>query len=235
MSRSGVEPGAAQRIVGGVLSSLQRDHAEHFHMWWSTCSGGPKHFHMGVEHVQNTEILWSSRGFTRSCFLLSSSSKNEVHCVKWWMAHYQSSTPKRHYAYSNSHYIHRLDKGVLQGWKKTRTKRLWLQCVTQMLVARNGIKAQNNYAQRRPWTCTSFFCESVYMDLFWSNLSVAHLNHIVSVVGRFRNHVFTVVTRWPAKHKWAKLHYSRLWYTITKLYITYVASVNSTPKFGKVI
>ena len=43
------------------------------------------------------------------------------------------------------------------------------------------------------------------------------------------------MTRWPAKHKWAKLHYSRLWYTITQLYITYVASVNSTPKFGKVI
>ena len=124
MSRSGVEPGAAQRIVGGVLSSLQRDHAEHFHMWWSTCSGGPKHFHMGVEHVQNTEILWSSRGFTRSCFLLSSSSKNEVHCVKWWMAHYQSSTPKRHYAYSNSHYIHRLDKGVLQGCKKNKDQKV---------------------------------------------------------------------------------------------------------------
>ena len=32
------------------------------------------------------------------------------------------------------------------------------------------------------WVC-------VYMDLFWSNLSVAHLSHIVSVVGRFRNHV----------------------------------------------
>ena len=62
--------------------------------------------------------------FTRSCFLLSSCSKNEVHCVKWWMAHYQSSTPKRHYAYCNSHYIHRLDKGVLQGWKKHKDQKV---------------------------------------------------------------------------------------------------------------
>ena len=37
--------------------------------------------------------------------------------VGWWMAHYSSSTPKRHFAYSNSAYIRRLDKGVLQ-WKR---------------------------------------------------------------------------------------------------------------------
>ena len=33
------------------------------------------------------------------------------------MAHYASQTPKRHFAYSNSWYIRRLDKGTLQGWK----------------------------------------------------------------------------------------------------------------------
>ena len=66
MSWSGVEPGAAQRIAGRVLPSLQGDHAEHFHMWWSICSGGPKHFHMGVKHVQNTEILWSNQAEVHS-------------------------------------------------------------------------------------------------------------------------------------------------------------------------
>ena len=33
------------------------------------------------------------------------------------MGHYGSCTPKRHYAYSNSQVIHRIDKGRLQGWK----------------------------------------------------------------------------------------------------------------------
>jgi hypothetical protein len=34
------------------------------------------------------------------------------------MGHYQSSTPKRHWGAGNSTLISRLDKGVLQGWKK---------------------------------------------------------------------------------------------------------------------
>ena len=34
------------------------------------------------------------------------------------MGHYGSSTPKRHYAYSNSSSILKIDKGVLQGWKR---------------------------------------------------------------------------------------------------------------------
>ena len=33
------------------------------------------------------------------------------------MAHYRAPTPKRHYAYSNSKVIHRIDKGRLAGWK----------------------------------------------------------------------------------------------------------------------
>ena len=34
------------------------------------------------------------------------------------MGHYKSPTPKRHYCYSNSKAIQKIDKGVLQGWKK---------------------------------------------------------------------------------------------------------------------
>ncbi|CAL1128905.1 unnamed protein product [Cladocopium goreaui] len=41
-----------------------------------------------------------------------------VQCVRWWMGHYKAPTPKRHYAYSNSPAIKRIDKGVLQGWKQ---------------------------------------------------------------------------------------------------------------------
>ena len=33
------------------------------------------------------------------------------------MGHYNSATPKRHYAYSNSKVIKRIDKGALQGWR----------------------------------------------------------------------------------------------------------------------
>ena len=40
----------------------------------------------------------------------------QVWRVGWWMAHYSSQTPKRHFAYSNSRHILRVDKGVLQ-WK----------------------------------------------------------------------------------------------------------------------
>ncbi|CAL1172306.1 unnamed protein product [Cladocopium goreaui] len=36
------------------------------------------------------------------------------------MGHYQSSTPKRHWGAGNSTLISRLDKGVLQGWKKKK-------------------------------------------------------------------------------------------------------------------
>ena len=44
--------------------------------------------------------------------------------MKWWMGHYKGCTPKRHWAYCNSRAIHRLDKGVLQGWKKGSSKKV---------------------------------------------------------------------------------------------------------------
>lgn len=40
------------------------------------------------------------------------------------MGHYKSSTPKRHYAYSNSTSILKIDKGVLQGWKRKGKKKV---------------------------------------------------------------------------------------------------------------
>eukprot|EP00438_Fugacium_kawagutii_P019126 Skav231197 [mRNA] locus=scaffold2432:37207:42079:- [translate_table: standard] len=40
------------------------------------------------------------------------------------MGHYQSCTPKRHYAYSNSRVIKRIDKGKLQGWKPKSGKKI---------------------------------------------------------------------------------------------------------------
>ena len=44
---------------------------------------------------------------------------SEVTRVSWWMAHYGGLSPKRHYAWSNSPAIKRLDKGRLQ-WKKLK-------------------------------------------------------------------------------------------------------------------
>lgn len=45
---------------------------------------------------------------------------SKVTRVAWWMKHYGSSTPKRHYCYSNSPAVVRLDKGKLQGWKRDK-------------------------------------------------------------------------------------------------------------------
>ena len=39
---------------------------------------------------------------------------SEVSRVSWWMAHYKSPTPKRHYAYANSEKVLQLDKGPLR-------------------------------------------------------------------------------------------------------------------------
>ena len=38
------------------------------------------------------------------------------------MGHYLAPTPKRHFAYSNSMAMNKLDKGVLSGWKKRKNK-----------------------------------------------------------------------------------------------------------------
>ena len=45
-------------------------------------------------------------------------SGSKVSIVKWWMAHYGSGTPKRHWAFSNAPDILGLDRGKLTGWKK---------------------------------------------------------------------------------------------------------------------
>lgn len=49
-------------------------------------------------------------------------SPAQVTRVAWWMAHYMGPTPKRHFAYSNSAAVGRLDRGVLSGWKKRENK-----------------------------------------------------------------------------------------------------------------
>lgn len=46
----------------------------------------------------------------------------KVTTVRWWMGHYSAETPKRHWGAGNTPLMSKLDKGVLQGWKKkTRT------------------------------------------------------------------------------------------------------------------
>ena len=49
----------------------------------------------------------------------------EVAKVNWWMRHYGSATPKRHYGYSNSQVVTRLDKGKLyEHQRPPREKRI---------------------------------------------------------------------------------------------------------------
>lgn len=40
----------------------------------------------------------------------------KVHKATWHMYHYGGPTPKRHYAFSNSRHVGRLDAGKLKGW-----------------------------------------------------------------------------------------------------------------------
>lgn len=42
---------------------------------------------------------------------------SKVHKTSWYMIHYGGPTPKRHYAFSNSKHVARLDAGALKGWK----------------------------------------------------------------------------------------------------------------------
>ena len=44
--------------------------------------------------------------------------KVRIHKVAWYMLHYGSRTPKRHFAYSNSDCVLRLNRGKLRGWKR---------------------------------------------------------------------------------------------------------------------
>ena len=65
---------------------------------------------------------------------------SEVTRVSWWMAHYGGLSPKRHYAWSNSPAIKRLDKGRLQ-WKKLKaTLPYTLKTVKKYVDSENRIK-----------------------------------------------------------------------------------------------
>ena len=48
----------------------------------------------------------------------------EVQIVRWWMLHYSSKSPKRHWAYGNSAAILSIDRGRLVGWKPAKEERL---------------------------------------------------------------------------------------------------------------
>ena len=84
--------------------------------------------------LQKLTVLWHH-------FLLCQlvPTHTQVQSVRWWMYHYKSLTPKRHYAYSNSKPIHRLDKGVLQGWKAKKKEGNGVVTVARYIDA-NGKK-----------------------------------------------------------------------------------------------
>ena len=62
----------------------------------------------------------------------------EVAKVKWWMRHYGSPTPKRHYGYSNSGVVMRLDLGKLYTTQRApRSQRIR---TADVYVDRHGTK-----------------------------------------------------------------------------------------------
>ncbi|CAK9093029.1 unnamed protein product [Durusdinium trenchii] len=54
------------------------------------------------------------------CMLQKHGGPTAVHKTCWYMLHYGSPTPKRHYAFSNSRHVARLDAGKLRGWEKRK-------------------------------------------------------------------------------------------------------------------
>ena len=44
----------------------------------------------------------------------------QVHKSSWYMLHYGGPTPKRHYAFSNSQWVAKLDLGKLRGWAQRK-------------------------------------------------------------------------------------------------------------------
>ena len=69
-------------------------------------------------HWSYIYILFYAHTFTLPSMLIGLA---KVFRVGWWMGHYASQTPKRHFAYSNSPWIKSLDRGVLQ-WKSRLNK-----------------------------------------------------------------------------------------------------------------
>lgn len=58
--------------------------------------------------------------------------------MKWWMHHYGSQTPKRHYGYSNSGVVMRLDLGKLYATQRPpRSQRIR---TADVYVDRSGTK-----------------------------------------------------------------------------------------------
>ena len=71
--------------------------------------------------------------------------------VQWWMAHYSSATPKRHYAYGNSEEILRFDKGRLEGWKgdpAARRRQLTVIVIQQEPFDTRGIETYVGQSSR---------------------------------------------------------------------------------------
>ena len=57
---------------------------------------------------------------------MTHSGRAQVHKTSWYMLHYGGPTPKRHYAFANTHHIDKLNLGQLRGWlqKKEALKEL---------------------------------------------------------------------------------------------------------------
>ena len=70
--------------------------------------------------------------------------------VAWWMGAYAAPTPKRHYAFSNSRAILKLDLGVLK-WKKikaTRDPRLRVETVKVYKDGKGKVRYQGTKSLR---------------------------------------------------------------------------------------
>ncbi|CAK8991221.1 unnamed protein product [Durusdinium trenchii] len=85
------------------------------------CLGGV--FGLEQPRLSNFEFYPMFLEFRGLCYEVNGGS-SAVWRVGWWMAHYQSLSPKRHYAFSNSQVIQKLDRGKLSGWKKKGKEKL---------------------------------------------------------------------------------------------------------------
>ena len=96
----------------------------------------------------------------------------EVQCVRWWMAHYNAPTPKRHYAYSNTPVVLGLDRGVLQKWKPKTGQKV---TTAERYVDKSGKRRYKGTKHLR--TTENLVCEMLYIfyPMGSANLSSIHV------------------------------------------------------------
>lgn len=154
-----VDVGTTVRLFTRVLPCLAWSGSEYLSLWWWICclllsfliasQNHPKYIFLAVVigiHSFNIRISGAPK------------IERKVQSVRWWMAHYGSPTPKRHYAFGNSAVILGLDRGVLRKWRPKGKK----VTTCQHYLDKQGVKRYKGTSKLRS-------TEQLTRNLQWSD------------------------------------------------------------------